>query len=507
MALEARSARAAGGRIGVIDVGSNSIRLVVYERLSRAPVVVFNERVLCGLGRGLARTGRLSPEGSERALENLVRFVALARHMEVSRLDVLATAAVRDAGDGAAFVAEVERRCKTPVQVLSGQEEARLSALGVLSGVPQADGIMGDLGGGSLELVVLGKGQIGEQETLPLGPLRLMETSGGEPKRSRDTIDKALAGLPWLKKCQGRIFYAVGGAWRSLARIHIEHSKYPVHVIHHYRVPREEMIDFCRLIAGLGRKSLEAMTSSVSRKRLEVLPHAALVLHRVLRATAPADLVFSAQGIREGQMFSLLPEAAKRDDPLICAATELAQVDSRFGPLGDELYKWMSPLFPEEDRATARLRQAACELYDIAWREHPDYRAEHACLRILRLPFAGIDHPSRAFMALAACVRYGGKPGGEEAKAVRALLDPARGEQAVRIGQALRLGIAVSAGTAEVLRHTTLALEGDRVELSLPAGGADVIGEAMERRFEALAQSFGRKSAIVQGGAKTAARR
>ena len=484
-------------RIGVIDLGSNSIRLVVYDRLRRSPAVEFNERVLCGLGRGLARTGRLSTDGRMRALENLARFVLLARHMQVDRLDILATAAVRDATDGAQFVEEVERRCKHKVQVVTGQDEARLSALGVLSGMPRADGIMGDLGGGSLELVELKSGQIDKQATLPLGPLRLIELSDDEPKKSRGFVDATLEGLPWLPSLKGRSFYAVGGAWRAIARLHIEQSHYPLHVIHHYRAVREEMIDFCRLITAQSRKSLESMSANVSRKRLETLPHAALILHRVLRAASPSHVVFSALGIREGQIFNLLSEAQKKEDPLISAAADLALIDSRFEPIGEELNRWMSPLFVGESADHGRLRRAACHLGDIAWREHPDYRAEHACLRILRMPIAGIDHPSRGFLAIAICVRYGGRPSGEEASRARALLDPESIDQASRIGHAIRVGIAVSGGAATLLRRTSLTLDGERLTLLLPDEVGDLRGEQMERRLEGLAQAFGRRFAIA----------
>jgi exopolyphosphatase/guanosine-5'-triphosphate,3'-diphosphate pyrophosphatase len=488
-------------RIGVIDVGSNSIRLVVYDRLSRSPAVIFNERVLCGLGRGLQRSGRLSPEGRELALENLGRFTLLARQMGVARLEILATAAVRDASDGAQFVAEAERRCKAPVRVISGAEEARLSALGVLSGMPDADGLMGDLGGGSMELVALAKGSIGEQITLPLGPLRLMELGEDEPRRARTVVDEALAPIFWLPACHGRAFYAVGGAWRAIARIHLEQSGYALHIIHHYRVAREEIIDFCRLLTGLSRKSLEGMTSSVSRKRLETLPLAALVLHRVLRAAEPAHVVFSAQGIREGRMFSLLPEAVKREDPLISASAAIARADSRFEPLGDELYRWMTPLFPGETAENARLRHAACHLGDIAWREHPDYRADHGYLRILRLPIAGIDHPSRAFLAVAIAVRYGRRRGGEETQPAEALLDEERLVEAERIGQALRLGIAVSGGVPQLLRRTSLVLDGETVTLRIPDAAADLAGEQTERQLEGLAEAFGRRSVLARGPA------
>ncbi|HUI18534.1 MAG TPA: Ppx/GppA family phosphatase [Alphaproteobacteria bacterium] len=493
---------AKGTGIGVIDVGSNSIRLVVYERLVRAPWIVFNERVLCGLGRGLERTGKLNADGRKRALENLGRFALIAGEMGVRRLDILATAAVRDASDGPEFVVEAERRLKAPIRVLSGRDEARLSALGVLAGMPQAHGIMGDLGGGSLELVVLDKGAIGEQATLPLGPLRLMEIEESEPKRARPMVDAALGRLGWLAAPGERSFYAVGGAWRAIARIHIEQSRYPLHVIHHYKVAREELIDFCRLITGLSRKSLEGMTSSVSRKRLETLPHAALVLWRVVRTAGPKEVIFSAQGIREGQMFSLLSEAAKREDPLISAAEGLARADRRFEPLGEELFRWMSPLFANEDAAKARLRKAACYLSDVAWREHPDYRAEHGCLRILRLPIAGLDHASRGFLALAIYVRYAGRTIGEEAARARILLDEERAEQAIRIGLALRVGIAASGGVAALLRRTSLRLEGERLNLALPGKAAALEGEQMERRLEALAEAFGRRASVATSGAR-----
>ena len=504
-----RTAAEKGSRIAVIDVGSNSIRLVVYERLARAPWIVFNERVLCGLGRGLERSGKLNAEGRKRALENLSRFALIAGEMGVRRLDILATAAVRDASDGGEFSREAERRLRAPIRVLSGREEARLSALGVLSGVPQAHGVMGDLGGGSLELVALDKGAIGEQATLPLGPLRLMEAEEGEPKRARPVVDGVLEKLVWLdssgRTSGERSFYAVGGAWRAIARIHIEQSHYPLHVIHHYKVAREEMIDFCRLLTGLSRKSLEGLTSSVSRKRLETLPHAALVLWRTVRRVAPKEVIFSAQGIREGQMFSLLSAAEKRQDPLISAAAELARADRRFEPIGDELFRWMSPLFAGEDAAKARLRHAACHLSDVAWREHPDYRAEHGCLRILRLPIAGLDHESRGFLGLAVYVRYAGRTMGEEAARARILLDEERAEQAIRIGLALRVGIAASGGVVSLLRRTSLRLDGERMILNLPGKAADLEGEQMERRFEALAEAFGRRASY--GASEKRARR
>ncbi len=156
--------------VAVVDIGSNSLRLVVYDGVRRAARIMLNEKVLCGLGRGLSETGRLNQEGVEQARVNLQRFVSLARAIGVSRLDVLATAAVRDADDGREFAAEIERRFGVRVRILAGAEEGRYSALGVLSGIPDAQGFAGDLGGGSVELVPVAKGRAGAGATLPIGP-------------------------------------------------------------------------------------------------------------------------------------------------------------------------------------------------------------------------------------------------------------------------------------------------------------------------------------------------
>ena len=221
------------GRVGIIDVGSNSIRLVVYERASRAPLPVFNEKVLCGLARGLDATGRLNPEGVEMALANIDRFTTLAHNMKVTSLDLLATAAVRDAADGADFMRELASRPGIKPHIVSGQDEARFSGYGVICGMPDASGVMGDLGGGSLELVAVGQGRLGNSSTLPVGPLRLMSSGKGDPKK---IVVDAIENVRWLREETGKTFYAVGGAWRSFARLHMEQAGYPLHIIHHYDI-------------------------------------------------------------------------------------------------------------------------------------------------------------------------------------------------------------------------------------------------------------------------------
>src|SRR5258708_18791988 len=335
--------RSSAAPVGVIDIGSNSIRLVVYAGDERAPYPIFNEKVLCGLGRGLERTSRLNEEGVPLALANLSRFAALAEAMRVRRLRVVGTAAVREAEEGRDFVAQVRERTGLRVEVLEGEEEARLSGLGVLSGTPDADGLMGDLGGGSLELVALKRGEIGRHVTLPFGPLRLREITD---RRNAlvDIIDHRLEKIDWLNKAKGRDFYAVGGSWRGIARLHMAHVDYPLRVIHGYTLSRGRAEDFLDLIAGLSRESLERI-GRVPRKRLEVLPIAALVLHRVLLRTRPARLVFTALGLREGCLFDRLSPAPRPRDPLLASADQMARASARFAVDGHALHEGLTPLF------------------------------------------------------------------------------------------------------------------------------------------------------------------
>jgi len=477
-------------RVAVIDIGSNSIRLVVFDGLKRSPSIVFNEKVLCGLGRGLQSSGRLSAEGVELAVPNLVRFTALARAMGVGRVDLIATAAVREATDGAVFREAVEQQCGHPIRVLSGEEEAELAALGVIAGNPRADGIMGDLGGGSLELVEVNGGKIGRSTTLPLGPLRLMERCGDDRRAARSLIDKTFAKLGWIGEGKGRSFYPVGGAWRNLARLHMEQTKYPLHAIHGYTIPRDEGIKLTRLVSRLGRSSLEGI-QNVSRRRRETLPFASLVLGRLLRKMQCERVTFSTFGLREGYLFNQLPKSMRLQDPLILAAEEIAEREGRFGGLGDGLMTWCGALFPDEDSEERRLRLAACHLSDLAWREHPDFRSIQALRRILHYPLVGIDHPGRAFIAYTVFLRYGESPGAKEAAQAAALLSERWRARAILLGAALRLSYRVSAATRWVLDHSSVNVVDGVLELKLPDDGSVPDGEAVQRRLKALALAGG----------------
>jgi exopolyphosphatase/guanosine-5'-triphosphate,3'-diphosphate pyrophosphatase len=474
-------------RAGVVDLGSNSVRLVVFEGLGRNPSAIFNEKAILGLGRGLQATGRLNEEAMARSVLVLERYVALARSMDADPLEVLATAAVREAANGEAYVAMLRRRFPgLSIRVLSGEEEARLSAEGVLCGIPDACGVLGDLGGGSLELVHLEAGTIAATATLPLGVIRLAETAGGDVVRARAIAEEALSSVPWLRDGAGRDLYLVGGAWRALARIHIGQTGYPLAIVHHYTLPREEARDLTGVVSNLSKRTLDRIPG-LSRRRVDGLPFAAVVLRRLLRVTGARRVVFSANGMREGWFAGRLPASVRAEDPLLAAGREL---NARFGrgeTLPPALIDWTAPLFPGETREQRRLREAACWVSDIGAHEHPDYKAEQAFLRMLRQPGIGLDHHARAFLALAVAMRHEAERDEPWLAPARILLDSAAAQRAEAIGAALRLAYTLSGGSAALLALTGLRRENERLILRLSQGGGVFAGESVSRRLERLA--------------------
>ncbi len=490
VALAREPLTAAQQHLAIIDIGSNSIRLVVYDGLARTPLVLFNEKAVCGLAHGLERSGLLNPEGVPAAMASLGRFIRLTRAMRIGTLDILATAAVREATDGRAFVAEIERRWKVRVTVLAGEEEARLSASGVLCSNPDADGVVADLGGGSLELVALDRGKIGASAaTLPLGVLRLSEASGDDIGHAEELIDRHFARLDWLEKRNNRSLYAVGGAWRAVARLGVEQVGHPLHVLDNFTLTRSDATSLLGLIARQSKKSLEKIPG-LSRKRLPHLPLAALLLKKVIEHSRASQLVFSAYGMREGQFFRRLPPAVREQDPLLAACELLARTQGRFPAHGDELVTWMAPLFRGEEAGQRRIRHAACLLGDLFWNEHPDYRAEQAFLRVIRLPVMGLEHRDRVALALAVHARYENDRDPPDAD-VLALLDEDEQRRAKLIGQLLRLGHTISGGVPGILAETRLQRQGDVLVLTMPANDPAFAPDLADRRYDRLARMAG----------------
>lgn len=477
-------------RCGVVDLGSNSVRLVVFEGVGRTPVAIFNEKAVLRLGRGLQATGLLNADGMEQALTVMARYAAVARAMGAYPFDVLATAAVRDASNGAAFVAALEARLDgVAIHILSGEEEAELSAEGLLCGIPEADGVLADIGGGSLEVVRLRHGEPWAARTLRLGIIRLAERAGGDVARAREIVEGDLATVPWLGEASGRDLYLVGGAWRGLARVHIASTGYPLNIVHHYSIEHPAAHELASHVAGLSRRALEKLPG-VPRRRADDLPFAAVVLRRLLRATGARRVVFSANGLREGWYARRIGAELRGQDGLLAAARDDAMQLGRDPSLPPALLAWTDPLFPHETGEPRRLREAACWFSDIGSHEHPEYRAEQAFWRVLRQPGVGMDHPARAFLALVVALRYEAEPNAPFLLPFLGLLAPEAIVRATILGCALRLAYTLSAGTPDLLAATRLLVNGSLV-LQLEAGSGVFAGESVTRRLERLALAAG----------------
>ena len=478
-------------RRAVVDLGSNSVRLVIYEGQARNPVQIFNEKAVIRLAKGMAKTGRLDEAALEQTGTVLRRYAAIARAMGASPFDVLATSAVRDAENGGEFVQLMAQRLPDMrINVLSGEQEAALSAEGVLCGIPGADGVLADLGGGSLELVRLEAGRVGQAATIPAGVIRLADRSGGDLLKARAIMTAELERTPFISEAAGRDLYLSGGAFRALARIHIAQTGYPLNMVHHYTIGREEARDLAGVVSEAGRKLIERMPG-VPRRRIEDLPYAAVILRRLLRTSGVNRVVFSANGLREGWFARLMPPEIRGEDPLLAAGRDLTRGTMRDASLPPELINWTNPLFPGETGPQRRLREAACWLSDIGSHEHPEYRAEQAFLRVLRQAGIGLDHHARAFLALTMALRYEAPPDAAFLAPARSLLDMHAARRAETLGIALRLAYTLSAGTPQLLAGTSLAIEQDRLILGLTEASGVFAGDAVLRRLDRLAQMLG----------------
>jgi exopolyphosphatase / guanosine-5'-triphosphate,3'-diphosphate pyrophosphatase len=491
-----------GPPIAVFDIGSNSVRLVVYEGLTRSPTPIFNEKVLAGLGREVQTTGLLATDAVGKALAALKRFRALCDRIGVAQRLAIATAACRDADNGKAFIVEAERLCGSKIAVISGKREAELSALGVVSGFHRPDGIVGDLGGGSLELTDVHWRRVAPGMTLPLGGLALQDVSSKQIKKAEKVVQRALAGAKLLKAGAGRSFYAIGGTWRSLARLHMWQTGYPLHVMHGYVIPASEARAFSSLVHRVNPETLSQI-EVVADARRPLLAYAALVLERLVEIARPKEVVFSALGVREGLLYSLLDADERRKDPLLAAANELNILRSRDPAHGEELIAWtdrfMASSGLDESADERRLRHAACLVADIGWRAHPDYRGEQSLNIIANATFVAVDHPGRVFIALAVFFRHVGLVDEELSPRLRELASTRVLDRARILGAALRVAYLVSASTTGVLPKTPLLVERGRLVLRFKNGLKDLAGERVFNRLRQLARLIGREPAVETG--------
>ena len=478
------SARALS-RVGVVDVGSNSVRMVVFDGAARSPAYFYNEKIMCGLGKGLAETGKLNPEGKARALAALKRFSLLAKGMNISPFTVVATAATREATDGPEFQAAVLQETGLKLHVIDGAEEARLSAQGVLLGWPEAKGIVCDIGGNSMELARIGGGKVGKRVSTPLGPFRLQQISADAKKRKAHIASTLEAAAKEIKPAGDRV-YLVGGSWRVIARLDMERRNYPLTVLHEYRMTPKGLIDTLDWIASSDLAVLRARTGT-SPERMELVPQACDVLRELIAMFKPSEIDVSAYGIREGLLYEQMPERLRQRDPLIEAARMAEQLSSRMPGFGKKLFEFLEPLFKGVSDERLRLIKAACLLHDTTWRAHPDYRAEACFDNATRANLGGLDHPGRVFLGLALLHRYKNSRAGSRMERLFTLLSEDELQEAEVLGKALRFGAMFSVGDPARAGRLLWQAKKKVLELHLTEDGRGLFGEVAQARFAALA--------------------
>lgn len=477
-------------RVGVVDVGSNSVRMVVFDGAARSPAYFFNEKVMCGLGAGLRETGRLNPKGRERALAALHRFAALAEGMDTGPLSCVATAAVRDAEDGPDFCKQVERETGLKLHVIDGREEARLSAQGVLLGWPGSEGLICDIGGASMELAEIGDGGVGRRLTSDLGPLKLMGMAGGKKallKHIRKTVEQLYTDLGEPK---GQRLFLVGGSWRAIARIDMERTNYPLHVLHEYRMTVRDIGRTGKFIDNENPDYLRSRCG-VSSTRMGLVPIASLVLRQLVQTFKPRDICVSSYGIREGMLFEQMPQKLRDLDPLIEACYFAEAKDARLPGFGQTLFSFVSPLFPRMSDDKKRLIHAACLLHDVSWRAHPDFRSEVCFEMATRSNLGGMAHDERVFLGLALMHRYANKPPLHDYEPMLTLLSERQRREAVILGKAMRLGAMLWQKPGEQPAGLHWRPQKKILELRLTPAAAPLFGEVAQTRFQSLANGLG----------------
>lgn len=475
----------AKARTAIIDIGSNSVRLVVYDGPRRIPFILFNEKVMAGLGASLGRTGRIEADAMERGLRAVGRFAHLCRDMQVQELRCVATAAVRDAENGAEFI-ERATAMGLKVELLSGGQEAVAAAHGVLSGIPGADGIVGDLGGGSLELARVRDGAVHETVSLPLGVLRLPQIRAKGPGALERQVKKMLAKAGWAAE-PDLPFYMVGGSWRALARFDMEATHFPLPVMHQYEMPAARAEQLTRIVSHLDRARFKEIPQ-ITGSRVPTLPDAAALLSVIVRQLKASRLVVSAYGLREGLLYGDLPPGIQRHDPLLVAAEAEGEAQARFSGHGDMIERWIAPLFQDDGADWRRIRRAACLLADVGWRANPDFRSERGVEIALHSNWVGITASERAMLAQALHSIFGG--GTSIPAGIERLATPEAFKRAMLWGLAIRLGQRLSGGVEGPLLASRLELSDGVLELRLRGGDADLFGEAVERRQRQLAQAM-----------------
>ncbi len=440
--------------IGIVDLGSNSVRMVLYRKVGGVLQPFFNEKYACALGLHLHQTRKLNTQGRAEALEVVRRFMTIAGAYGVQQLYAVATEAIRRADDGQAFVDDIHAQTGLAVDVLSGEQESYYSALGVTHCMPEARGLCGDLGGASLELAHLNGSTITQTLTLPCGVLTFLQQ--GDITTARKRMQAYLATITDSPELAAPVFYAVGGSWRSLARFHQQVNDYPIDQAHYFHIDRHALQPTLERLIKNGHKGKKL--PGVARGRVETMPYAALIMDCLIDRYTVEQVVFSSSGLREGYLAAKIAHGTSRN-LLLDEAAAFVGVQHAADPWLADLLRWLQPLFLDVSPRLHALIEAAAVLSDIAHQDVRDHQGIIAFTRCLYAPFSNASHQEHAFLALTLYIRYHGEMDNKVLlqPALR-LLSPDWQRQALKVGLALRLAKSLSGGADHLLATVPVQL-------------------------------------------------
>lgn len=477
----------------VIDIGSNTVRLVIYEGTGRAPEVVWNEKVAARLGRDLSETGRIPEEAAEEALAALARYALIIEDLHIADVQTVATAATRDAANGADFLERVAALGLEPRQ-LSGEEEACTSAFGALGAFPRAHGVVADLGGGSLELVAIRDGQCAEATSLPFGTLRLPALRAQGEDRFLADVQHQLAAVGWASAHPGPV-YMIGGTWRALAAFAMRESDYPLTDPHGFTLATGEAMRIASELVGMPPDKLQRI-DGISPMRAGYLPDAAALLRPLLEDLEPAELVFSSWGIREGLLYERLDPVQREADPLLAGVTAFA--GPRDAPITDAalLAAWSVELVNGDGKRNERLRLAAAQLSGALTRVEPNLRVNHATEWALDKRWIALDARGRAMI----CAALFGSIGRLEVPdRLRVLASDEELREGMTWGLGFRLARRLGAGSRNALAASTLERKKKRLVLRLDESRAALGHHPATQDLAILAEWLGLEPKIAIG--------
>lgn len=474
----------------VIDIGSNTVRLVIYGGSARAPGVLHNEKVSARLGKGVSENGRIGRKSANLALASLARYRQLLSLLEVDQIDVVATAATRDATNGAEFLDEVRALGLNPRQ-LSGEEEALTSAKGVAWAFPGANGIVADLGGGSLELTEISGYHCTHGVSMPIGSLRLQAMRAKGAAHFRRDVDKMLDRADWTAN-PGSTLFLVGGSLRAFARYAIAREKSLIDDPHGFTMTADEVLKLARSIVRTPPTD-PAMLTGISGARAASLPDTAALLSVLVEHLKPEKLVFSSWGLREGVLFENSGSELRDIDPLIAGTTAFAAARGVSSQQIESVVGWTSGIAAERTAGAARLHHAAVALCLASTRIEPHLRGALARDWAMRKRWVGIKSHDRYLMAGAILANANmtalmPQPVGISAN----LLHAAR-----TWGLTVRLCRRFSALAPRVVALSSLKLGEGQLNLHVAEEIAALVDENTRKDLKNLAQHLGVSSSIL----------